>query len=298
MFVIDLMPSYRRLQQYAIAISIISVIYNGAEGGLSIGLGSESSSRSLIFFGIQSAIEVISATMVLWRFRTVAKPGEEGGRVLGPRELRYFIIYCWGVLSGSYLMSFLSMEKFISGSIGGLLLALALGTEVTAIVGLALHQEPDASNNSLIISATALVIMLLIWLPKRYLARALNSSAMEGEAACSLSCIQITIVLFIGSLVFRVWRGGWWVDGATSLFLGILFAREGWKMVRWVRDPAFDGGCNCGQTNKRVVSLDGVNAAELGEQYRDLCECCLEKDECNASDKCKCLETPSDESVS
>lgn len=47
-----LMPPYRRLQQYAIGISIISILYNGAEGAVSVGLGSESSSRSLIFFGV------------------------------------------------------------------------------------------------------------------------------------------------------------------------------------------------------------------------------------------------------
>lgn len=186
------------------------------------------------------------------------------------------------------------LEKIISGSIGGLLLALALSTEATAIVGLALHQEPDASNSSLIISASALAIMIFIWLPKPYLARALNSSAMQGEATCSLSCIQITIVLFIGSLIFRVWRGGWWVDSATSLFLGILFGREGWKMVRWVRDPAFDGGCDCGSKKKPALQVD----AELGEQYRDLCECCLEKSECNASGECKCVAPPENESVS
>jgi len=46
------MPPYRRLQQYAIGISIISILYNGAEGAVSVGLGSESSSRSLIFFGV------------------------------------------------------------------------------------------------------------------------------------------------------------------------------------------------------------------------------------------------------
>jgi len=80
-------PSYRRLQQYAIAISIVSVIYNGAEGGVSIGFGAESSSRSLIFFGIQSAIEVVSAAVVIWRFKHLAKPGEERQVVLGEREV-------------------------------------------------------------------------------------------------------------------------------------------------------------------------------------------------------------------
>ena len=83
-----LMPSYRRLQQYAIGISIISILYNGAEAAVSVGLGSESSSRSLIFFGVQSGIEVISACIVLWRFKKIAKPGEEKGVNLGAKELR------------------------------------------------------------------------------------------------------------------------------------------------------------------------------------------------------------------
>ncbi len=141
-------------------------------------------------------------------------------------------------------------------------------------MGLALHIEPDTSNASLIISASALVIMIFIWLPKRYLARALNSSTMQGEAVCSLSCIQITIVLFIGSLVFRLWRGGWWIDNATSLILGLLFGRESWKMLSWVRNPNFTGGC-CGDCQIRMPA-----DAELQEPYRDLCGCCSEKDNC------------------
>ena len=81
--------SYRRLQQCAIGISIISILYNGAEGAVSIGLGSESSSRSLVFFGVQSGIEVVSAAIVLWRFKKVAQPGEEKNVNLGDRELRH-----------------------------------------------------------------------------------------------------------------------------------------------------------------------------------------------------------------
>jgi len=186
--------------------------------------------------------------------------------VLGERELR--------------------IEKLASGGIGVLLLLLALGAEVSAIVALVLHQEPDTSNASIIISASALVIMILIWLPKRYLARALNSSAMQGEATCSLSCIQITIVLFVGSLIFRLWRGGWWVDSATTLLLGLLFGWEGWKMIRWVRNPAFDGGCcDCGPKNGSALD---IGAAELGEQYHDLCECCRQKSECKESRECTC----------
>lgn len=71
------MPSRRRLQQYAIAISILSVFYNTAEGVVSIVFGAESSSRALVFFGLQSAVEVISALLVTWRFLGVMKPGDE-----------------------------------------------------------------------------------------------------------------------------------------------------------------------------------------------------------------------------
>ncbi|KAF8524111.1 hypothetical protein BU17DRAFT_43214, partial [Hysterangium stoloniferum] len=162
-----------------------------------------------------------------------------------------------------------------------LLIGLSLATEIAAITALSLHQEPDSSNVSLIVSASALVLMVAIWLPKRYLARALNSSAMAGEATCSLSCIQITIVLFVGSLIFKLWTKGWWVDSATSLILGVLFGWEGYKMVKWVRDPNFDGGC----------CKDGHpsgNAEELGESYRDLCDCCTEKSECKNARECKC----------
>ena len=84
--------SYRRLQQYAIGISVISIIYNNAEGAISVGLGSQSSSRSLVFFGVQSAIEVISAGIVVWRFNRVALPGEEKNVILGARELRYVTV--------------------------------------------------------------------------------------------------------------------------------------------------------------------------------------------------------------
>jgi hypothetical protein len=83
------MVSHRRLQQYALVISIVSVVYNGIEGGLSIGFGAESNSRSLIFFGIQSAVEVASACVVVWRFRNVAKPGEERNAILDGNNLRW-----------------------------------------------------------------------------------------------------------------------------------------------------------------------------------------------------------------
>lgn len=88
------MVPLRRLQLYAIGISVLSIVYNGAEGGISIGFGAETASRSLVLFGIQSCIEVASAAVVVWRFKTIAKPGEEKGVTLSARELRCVSCRC------------------------------------------------------------------------------------------------------------------------------------------------------------------------------------------------------------
>lgn len=72
------MPSRRRLQQYAVAISVFSLFYNTAEGAVSVVFGAESSSRALVFYGLQSAVEVISDLLVTWRFLGVfLKSGDE-----------------------------------------------------------------------------------------------------------------------------------------------------------------------------------------------------------------------------
>jgi hypothetical protein len=166
--------------------------------------------------------------------------------------------------------------------IGTLLVVLMLATEASSIATLVLHQKPDSSNASLIISASALGLMFLIWLPKHYLAKVLDSSTMQGEATCSLSCIQLTFVLFVGSLTYKFWKGGWWVDGATSIVLGGLFAREGVKMLRWARSDEFTGGCctDCHAPADVQAELDVV--------HRDICKCCSEKEDCKISDQCQC----------
>ncbi|KAH7926546.1 hypothetical protein BV22DRAFT_988068, partial [Leucogyrophana mollusca] len=219
------MPSRRRLQQFAIAISIFSVFYNAAEGAVSVLFGVDSDSRSLVFFGIQSVIEVLSSGLVVWRFCSSVKPGEETSSEDSPKDMK--------------------LEKVATISIGSLLVMLALAAIGTSIASLVKHDHPSPSDASLIIASSTMFITFLLWIPKRYLARALNSSTMAGEALCSLSCIQFSAVLLVGSLIYRAWRGGWWVDSATAILIAFLFGWEGVKMVRWARNDKFDGGC-CG----------------------------------------------------
>ncbi|KAF9243142.1 hypothetical protein BU15DRAFT_60006 [Melanogaster broomeanus] len=45
--------------------------------------------------------------------------------------------------------------------------------------------------------------MALLWPEKRYPARAFNSSTMNREALCALSCMQSSAVLLVGSIIYR-----------------------------------------------------------------------------------------------
>lgn len=215
--------STRRLQQFAIAISVLSIFYNGAEGIVSVVFGGENGSYSLIFFGIQSFIEVVSACLVVWRFIKIAKPGEEKNKTISDELL--------------------NKERKATIAIGILFGILTIGTWATSINSLVHRNHPDSSTPSLIISASALGIMILVWLPKPYLAKSLNSSAMHGEAKCSLACIYLTTVLLIGTIIYRFWKGGWWVDSATAIILGIFFVKECIDMIRWGLSKDFSGGC-------------------------------------------------------
>ena len=273
-----------RMRWFALAISWLSIIYNGIEGGVSIGVGAEVVSRALIVFGIQSLVEVLSAVLVIYRFR---------------KEIR----------ADSAIN--LDLERRATLGIGILFIILAIGTWVASIIALTTHAEPESSQASLIISAGSLLCMIFIWLPKPWIAIELNSSVMRGEAACSLACIYLTIVLFIGSLIYKLWEGGWWVDSTVAILLGFFFLHQGWEMISWARNKDFNGGCcntcstsssppsgenshltsttaGCSESTSLFTCTDDGTKCNLEIKTTQKCECCMNNNECKKNGSCVC----------
>ncbi|KAG9312381.1 hypothetical protein JVU11DRAFT_6758 [Chiua virens] len=241
------MPSRHRLQQFVIAISILSVFYNATEGVVSIVFGAESSSRALVFYGLQSAVEVVSDILVTWRFFSAIRPGSE--------------------MESRTSSKIIQIERIATIIIGFSLVSLTIAAIATSAASLAAHDYPSTTLPSIIIAASAIGITGLLYFVKRYLARALDSSALNGQALCTLCCMQLSVVLLIGSLIFRVWKGGWWADATTAIVIGLMFGWEGFKMIRWARNEEFDGGC-CGDchpqgSDKGVVALAPTCAVTL-----------------------------------
>ena len=249
-----------RMRIFALAISWISIVYNGIEGGVSIGFGADVVARALIVFGIQSLVEVLSAALVVYRFH---------------RELQ----------NDSSIN--LVLERRATLGIGILFILLTLGTWIASTVALAMHSEPDSSKPSLIVSAASLVCMIFVWLPKPWIATELDSSVMRGEAACSLACIYLTIMLFAGSLIYKLWQNGWWIDSTMAILLGFFFLHEGWEMIAWARNKDFNGGC-CKTCSPTTVPTSFTNPRTISDvvgcESMEKCDCSTNKTESSTID--------------
>ena len=203
-------------------MSLATVAWNVVEGSLSVLYGSESVSVALLGFGADSWIEVLSAVVVAHRFWQ-----REGDRAEATAK-----------------------ERRATLLIGSLLLVLALSITGGSLSALALREKPDSSIAGIVISSTALLVMSLLYVVKVHIALALSSSAMESDANCSLCCVQLSSVLFVGSLVSH-FAGDtlWWFDGVTALIIALLVGREGYHAVRDASRPEFNGCSCCGENS-------------------------------------------------
>jgi divalent metal cation (Fe/Co/Zn/Cd) transporter len=202
---------------FARRLAVFTIVYNLAEGLVSMGFGLADDSIALFGFGADSFIEVGSALMVLWRLR------EESG--------------CASAR--------LKRERKATLGIGILFLLLAVGTGLASMLQLVTRRHPETTLPGLLISLVSLLFMFGLWRAKLRAAKVLDSRTLEGDAACSLACIQLSSVLFLGSLGFLLWPALWWADAVVALAIAALIAREGLSGIRAALNPGFSGGCGC-----------------------------------------------------
>ncbi|HAR44191.1 MAG TPA: heavy metal transporter [Bdellovibrionales bacterium] len=208
----------RALVQKAIFLSWFTVIYNLLEGAVSIGFGVSDDSVALAGFGVDSLIEVGSALLILWRFRSEASLGS-------------------GIA--------IARERKATLGIGTLFLVLAITTSIASCLQLKSGSHPATTVPGTVIAIVSLSFMFWLWTSKLKLAHAMNSAAMEMDAACSLACIKLSGVLLSGSLVFIIAPSLWWADSVAALVIAFFIGKQGFETTRAALKPEFSGGCGC-----------------------------------------------------
>lgn len=81
---------------------------------------------------------------------------------------------------------------------------------------------------------------------KRRIAARINSAALRGDAACSITCAYMAGTLLVG-LVLNALLQWWWMDSLAAFALLYWLTREARETLAGAR--AGRGGCSCGDAS-------------------------------------------------
>jgi divalent metal cation (Fe/Co/Zn/Cd) transporter len=194
----------------AFRLEYLTFAWMMVEAAVAIGSGLAAGSLTLTAFGIDSLIELASATVLLWRLTVELRNGQ----------------------------SFAEDAERTAARVGDALL-FALAAYVVASAGWKLWTRDGAefSLPGLIVSVLAIPIMSFLSRRKLGVAEALGSRALRADAVESITCGWLAFVV-VGALIAQFLFGAWWLDAVASLGIVWFLVREGREA--WEGDECCD----------------------------------------------------------
>jgi divalent metal cation (Fe/Co/Zn/Cd) transporter len=157
-------------------IQIVSITWMSIEAVLSLWSAWKASSPALAAFGGDSAIELLSASTVLWRFRDNGSEHD---------------------------------ERHAARMTGGLLIVLAASVIWVSLISLLGYSEPQPSYFGMAVLLAALSIMPLLAREKRRLSAITGSAALRADSAQSGLCAYLSLIALLGLSVRSVGHIEW-----------------------------------------------------------------------------------------
>jgi divalent metal cation (Fe/Co/Zn/Cd) transporter len=191
----------RRIQR----VQTVTIAWMSVEAVVSLFAAWRAHSPALLAFGGDSAIELFSALIVLWRFRATDAHG--------------------------------GAEKRVARVAGALLFALATFVAVSSVTSLLGYSEPKPTLLGIAILVTAAAVMPWLAKEKRRLSAATGSAALRADAAQSALCAYLSLIALVGLAINNFWSVKW-ADPVAALLIIPLVLFEGWEALRG--EP-----CNC-----------------------------------------------------
>jgi len=204
----------KQLWKAALWASIITIVYNVAEGIVSVFFGYSDETLSLFGFGLDSFVEVISGVGVLHLVvRSMANPAE------------------WD-----------AFERIALRITGTSFYLLTTGLVVSAAVSIYSGNRPSTTVRGIIISLISIVTMIVLMKFKMNIGRKLNSDAVIADAACTRTCIYLSIVLLVASVLYEIFKIGYF-DSIGAL--GIAWYAFGEGREAFEKAKGKSCGCCC-----------------------------------------------------
>jgi divalent metal cation (Fe/Co/Zn/Cd) transporter len=179
--------------------------YNVVEGVVALWAGQRADSIALVGFGLDSFVECMAATALLWRLGVEAR--------------------------GSTPESVERSERRVHRFIGGTFLALALYVLIEAGWTLWRGGAAEESAIGILLAGASLVVMPLVSWGKLRTAKVIGSAALRAEAKETLACSYLSFTLFLG-LIANAVAGWWWADPVAALCMIPWLIKEGIEGLR------------------------------------------------------------------
>ncbi len=166
---------------------------------MAVGAGWLAGSIALIGFGVDSLIESISGSILLW---LLSSPAHDESR-----------------------------EQTAHKLVGVSFLILAAYVAYDALKSLLTYEVPESSPVGIGLSIVSLILMPILARAKRRSAAHLNSRAMKADSRQTDLCAYLSAIL-LGGLLLNTLFGWWWADPVAALIMVPIIAREGVEGLR------------------------------------------------------------------
>jgi divalent metal cation (Fe/Co/Zn/Cd) transporter len=183
-----------RLRRRGLWLEYGSMAWMTAEAAVAITAGILASSVALTGFGLDSVIELIAASIVVWQLR---------GEIAGQRR-----------------------ETPAVRLIGVTFFALALYLTIEGIASLVTGSHPQASPAGLAIAAAALLVMPGLAVAQRVTGRAMGNRTLIADSAETAFCAATSAATLLG-VGLNAWFGWWQADPVAGLVIAALAVKEG-----------------------------------------------------------------------
>jgi divalent metal cation (Fe/Co/Zn/Cd) transporter len=208
-------PVKQNLYKRAYLLAQITVFYNLAEGLVSVFFGAEDKTLSLLGFGIDSFVEVLSGIGIWYMIRRIransnTHPGPFEKKALQITGLSFYI--------------------------------LAAGLFVTAGVNIYQGHRPETTFWGIVIAMISIFTMWALIHFKVKVGRQLNSDAILEDANCTKTCLYLSLILLFASVGFEL-TGIGGIDSIGAVLIAVFSFREGREAFEKSRGESCC--CNC-----------------------------------------------------
>jgi hypothetical protein len=199
------------LHRRGLRLEWFTVAWNMVEGVVAIGAGLVTGSVSLVAFGADSCIEVISAVALLWRLRKAGPHADAEERGAAERRALYLVAATFFLLA-----AYITFE--------------ALGAPVS-------REGPESSVVGLVLSIISLLVMPILAYGKQRTGRAMGSEALQADAVETWVCSYLSLALLAG-VGLNAAFGWWWAVPVGALAMLPVIIWQGWETLGEAREEA------------------------------------------------------------